>query len=284
VLAMDSANPTTSTDTTASADATTSADATPEARKVQFPGLFEPLPNETIRVILEYVDINSSFVLMLVCKVLADFLIRNSWKILYLSGDKKPKEEHVQFVMQSKSIKTQTPLLLSPCFLKMYTDIQIHAVLIASASNAFPECSLGDVSSMVIHLPRITASDIELSATYSQFLDSLPIDKFSSLKDLMLENISITDGFLRRIQNSKVEEMHWDHISISNAQDAWYEGSFASVKRFSSNGDESLNNCSPELFPLVEEVLIHCEFKDTKRLGSLPFSFNFSESKSLQYL
>jgi hypothetical protein len=212
-------------------------------------------------------------------------LPKNSWNILCLSGNEKPPKEHAQFAAQTKDTKAQIPVLLSPGILELYKDIQINAVIITSTSNSFPECSLSGVSSMIIHLPRITSRKDELLLAHCRFLDSLPIDKFSSLKSLILENISLTDTFLRRIGGLKIEEMHWNHTSLRDGRTSLPVGSFPLVKRFYGKYQGPFTRSSRDFPPLVEKVVIHCSFLSASSENDfMGFCLDFHESKSLQYL
>jgi hypothetical protein len=282
---MGSTHPTTSVDATTSTDTTISPDtSTSESCIVQFPGLFEPLPQDIVRYIIEHVDMESILVLMLACKVLADFFLKNSWNILCPSGNKKPAKELVKFVTQISDMRTRIPVLRSPVVLKPYKGIQINAVIITSTSDSFPECSLTNVSSMVIHLPRITCSNIGLAPAYCQFMDSLPVDKFSSLKSLMLENVYLADVFLQRIENLKVEEMHWNYVSADSLTQPAPIGFLASVKRFSGKFNGCHSYRSSDVFPFVEKMVIHCTSESQSQEILSSYSFDFSGSKSLQYL
>jgi hypothetical protein len=275
---MDSTDPTTSTETTTSPDTST-----PESCGFQFSGLFESLSPEIVLYIMEHFDMESSIVLTRLCKALAYFFLKNSRNILCLSENKKPAKEFVQFVTRAKDTKTRVPVLLSPGILKIFEDTQINAVIITSKSDPFPECSMSNVSSMVIHLPRIT-STAELFSTHSPFLNSLPIDKFGSLKSLMLENMYLPDVFLKRLENLKVEEMHWNYVS-SIFMSLLANTSFASVKRFSGKYDEQfVLRKSLDIFPFVEKVVIHCKFKLLYGVAFPQHEFDLSRSKSLQYL
>jgi hypothetical protein len=290
---MGSTHPTTSTETTTSVDTTTSTDTTispetttSESCEFQFPGFFQTLPPEVVRYIIEHVDMDSILVLMLVCKVLTDFLAKNSWNILCLSGNKKPAKELVKFVTRASDMKTRIPVLRPPGILKMYKDIQINAVIITAMGDSFPECSLSDVSSMVIHLPRTTYSDrIELAPAHRQFLDSLPIDKFSSLGSLMSENIPLTDGLFRCIGNLKVEEMHWNYVSSDSITHPVPMGSLASVKRVSGKYTGHLQKEFHRFFPFAEKMVIHSTSESQEIQKNFSgYTFDLSESKSLQYL
>jgi hypothetical protein len=284
---MDSSNPTTtSTDTATSTDTTISPDTTTsELCEFQFPGLFESLSSEIVLYIMEHFDMESSIVLMRLCKALAYFFLKNSWNILCLSGNKKPAKEFVQFVTRAKDMKTRIPVLCSPGILGLYKGIQIKAVIITSIHDSFPECSLGDVSSVVIHLFRITFSNFGLAPAHRQFLEFLPIDKFSSLKSLMLEEIILTQVFMERLAKLKMEEMHWNYVSDGSLARPVLAKSLASVKRFFDKDYACHFYKSSDVFPFAEKMVIHCTFESQKnQIRPSPYSFDFGESKSLQYL
>jgi hypothetical protein len=289
---MTSTETTTSTDTTTSNNTITSTDttispdtSTSESCEFQFPGLFESLSPEMILSIMEHFDVESSVVLMLLSKALAYFFLENSWNILCLSENKKPAKELVQFVTRVKDMKTRVPVLCSPGILGLYKGFQINAVIITSTHDSFPECSLSDVSSMVIHLPQIPFSNVRLAEAHSQFLESLPIDKFSSLKSLMLERVLLTQVLFSRIGNLKVEEMHWNYVYAPYFKPPVPTKSLASVKRFYGRYSAPPQYGSHRFFPFAEKMVIHSTFESQKIQKCLSvYRFDLSESKSLQYL
>jgi hypothetical protein len=233
---------------------------------------------------MEHFDMESSIVLMRLCKTLTYFFLKNSRDILCLSGNKKPAKELVQFVTRAKDMKTRIPVLCSPGILGLYKGIQINAVIITSIHDSFPKCSLSDVPSMVIHFPQIT-STAELFSTHVPFLESLPIDKFGSLNSLMLENTYLTDDFLEPIEDLKVEEMHWNSVSFYNDAYPLPAEPFPSVKRFSGKYTDHFAHRPPNIFPFAEKMVIHCTFESQKDpTDALAYRFDLSESKSLQYL
>jgi hypothetical protein len=233
---------------------------------------------------MEHFDMESSIVLMRLCKALTHFFLKNSWNILCLSENKKPVKELVQFVTRAKDTKTRIPVLCSPGILGLYKGIQINAVIITSTSDSFPECSLSDVSSMAIHLPYIAFSGlIKLSPKPEQFLDSLPIDNLSSLKSLMLEDIPLSRVFFGRIANLKVEEMHWNYVSIYNITYPVPMGSLASVKRFYGRSSVPPQPGFHRFFPFAEKMVLHSTQSQSREISSA-YRFDLSESKSLQYL
>ena len=135
---------------------------------------------------------------------------------------------------------------------------------------------------MIIRLPPITLPGAKPLQEYLQFASSMPIDGCSSLTSLRLENVFFTDGFMERMEELKVEEMHWNYTSFVHLTAQPPIGSFASVKRFSGKFDGPLSRKSSEMFPLAEKMVIHYERAGPNSTSQ--YNLDFSESKSLQCL